>query len=186
MQKSERVGALRADGNLDANGALLERIRRIVARLRPAAEYEHPAAAALRWEIHLCRRCDENAGAMAGGKLLLGYFFGPRLASRTEVDLSGLEPGNAILRLRFGDLGLFKGLWPVVGDLPDWTPAKWPVPDAVRRDPLGKLKPVLIRYDDGDPSRILSEVTLENDNDLPNDGLAGYGFVEAKLTKLLA
>jgi len=126
------------------------------------------------------------ARSAPGGKLLLGYFFGPRLASRMEVDLSGLDPGNAILRLRFGDLGLFKGLWPVVGKLPDWNPAKWRMPDAVRRDPLGIIKPVLIRYDDSDPSRILSEVILENDNDLPNDGLAGYGFVEAKLSMFLA
>ncbi len=37
------------------------------------------------------------ARSAPGGKLLLGYFFGPRLASRMEVDLSGLEPGNAIL-----------------------------------------------------------------------------------------
>jgi hypothetical protein len=126
------------------------------------------------------------ARSAPGGKLLLGYFFGPRLTSVSEADLSGLEPGNAILRLRFGDLGLFKGLWPVVDKLPDWNPAKWRMPDAVRRDPLGIVKPVLVRYDDGDPSKILSEVTLENDNDLPNDGLAGYGFVEAKLSMLLA
>jgi len=69
------------------------------------------------------------------GKLLLGYFFGPRLVSRKEVALSGLEPENTILRLRSGDLGLLKGLWPVVGKLPDWNPAEWA--DAVRRDPTG-------------------------------------------------
>lgn len=120
-----------------------------------------------------------------GGKLLLGYFFGPRLASQTEADLSGLEPKDAVLSLRFGDLGLLKGLWPVVGKLPGWNPAKWPMPNAVRRDPLGKTKPILIRYDDNDPSKILSEEVLESDNDLPSDGLAGYGFVEAKLSKIL-
>lgn len=119
------------------------------------------------------------------GKLLLGYFFGPRLASQTEADLSGLEPGNAILSLRFGDLGLIKGLWPVVGKLPEWNAAEWPMPNAVRRDLLGKAKPILVRYDNNDPSRIESEEPLENDIDLPADGLAGYGFVEAKLTKLL-
>jgi len=119
------------------------------------------------------------------GKLLLGYFFGPRLASQAEADLSGLEPGNAILSLRFGDLGLLKGLWPVVGKLPEWNSTQWPMPHAVRRDPLGKLKPVLVRYDENDPSKRLTEEVLENDIDLPADGLAGYGFVEAKLTKLL-
>lgn len=125
------------------------------------------------------------ARSAPGGKLLLGYFFGPRLATRAEADLSGLEPENAVLSLRFGDLGLLKGLWPVVGKLPDWNSADWPMPDVVRRDPLGKIKPVLIRYDKNDPSKILSEEALENDNGLPADALAGYGFVEAKLNKLL-
>lgn len=119
------------------------------------------------------------------GKLLLGYFFGPRLASQAEADVSDIEPSKAILSLRFGDLGLVKGLWPVVGRLPDWNPAQWPVPNAVRRDLLGKAKPILVRYDDNDPSKILSEEALEHDIDLPAEGLAGYGFVEAKLTKLL-
>lgn len=119
------------------------------------------------------------------GKLLLGYFFGPRLASQAEADVSDIEPSKAILSLRFGDLGLVKGLWPVVGRLPDWNPAQWPVPNAVRRDLLGKAKPILVRYDDNDPSKILSEEALENDIDLPAEGLAGHGFVEAKLTKLL-
>ena len=119
------------------------------------------------------------------GKLLLGYFFGPRLASQAEADMSGLEPSNAILSLRFGDLGLLKGLWPIVGKLHEWNPAEWPMPNAIRRDPLGKLKPVLVRYDENDPSKRLGEQVLENDIDLPTDGLAGYGFIEAKLTKLL-
>jgi hypothetical protein len=126
------------------------------------------------------------ARSAPGGKLLLGYFFGPRLASTSEIDLSDLEAKNAVLCARFGDLGLFKGVWPIVGKLPDWNPAEWPMIVAVRRDPLGKRKPVLITYDDSDPSKILSEEKLENDNDLPADGLAGYGFIEAKLTKLLA
>lgn len=119
------------------------------------------------------------------GKLLLGYFFGPRLASQVDANVSGLQSRNAILSLRFGDLGLHKGLWPIVGKLPDWNPADWPMPRAVRRDPLGRLKPVLIRYDENDPSKRLSEEVLEDDIDLPADGLAGYSFVEAKLSSIL-
>ena len=120
------------------------------------------------------------------GKLLLGYFFGPRLASQADADMSGLELSDAILSLRFGDLGLIKGLWPVIGALPEWNPAEWPMPNAVRRDLLGRAKPILVRYDDNDPSKIVGEEAIENDTDLPADGLAGHGFVEAKLTKLLS
>ncbi|PJI44939.1 MAG: hypothetical protein CTR54_02920 [Rhizobium sp.] len=119
------------------------------------------------------------------GRLLFGYFFGPRLASQSEADLSDLAPNNAILSLRFGDLGLFKGLWPIVGKLPSWDPVRWPMLNAVRRDPLGKTKPILVRYDANDPSKILSEEVLERDIDLPPQGLAGHGFVEARLSKLL-
>lgn len=126
------------------------------------------------------------ARSARGGQLLLGYFFGPRLTSPSEVDFFELEPKNAILCLRFGDLGLFKGLWAVVGNVPDWNPAKWPMPNAVRRDPLGKMRPVLVKYDDSDPSRILGEEVLQSDSGLPSDGVAGYGFVEAKLSRLLA
>lgn len=120
------------------------------------------------------------------GKLLLGYFFGPRFSSQYEADMSGIEFGSAILALRFGDLGLAKGLWPILGKLPEWNPAEWPMPNVVRRDLLGKAKPILVRYDDNDPSKIVSEESIEHDIDLPFDGLAGHGFVEAKLTKLLA
>jgi len=135
----------------------------------------------------------ERGGAARGivartasdGRLLFGYFFGPRLPSNAKTDISGLEPGNAVLCLRFSDLGLLNGLWPVIGKLPDWNPAKWPMSNAVRRDPLGIRRPVLVRYDDNDPSKILSEEILENDIDLPSDGLAGYAFVETKLSKML-
>lgn len=120
-----------------------------------------------------------------GGKMLLGYFFGPRFESRAEAAQPDLKPENAVLCLRFGDLGLLKGLWPVIGTVPNWNPARWPTPDAVRRDLLGNMKPVLIKYDDYDPSKVVSEQILEADNGLPDTGLAGYGFVESKLTKLL-
>ena len=71
----DRIAHLAAAGDLDADRALLERIRGLVERLRPAAEYERPAVARLAWEVHVCRRCDENASAMAGGKLLVGEEF---------------------------------------------------------------------------------------------------------------
>ena len=80
----ERLGALKADGKLDSNRILLERIRRTVARLRPAVEYERSTAATISWEVHLCRQCDENASAMAGGKLLIGEEFILTLALSDE------------------------------------------------------------------------------------------------------
>ncbi len=87
--------------------------------------------------------------------------------------------------LRFGDQRLLKGTWPIIGLLPNWNPAEWPMVDHVRRDPLGLLKPLLVRYDDNDPEKIVSFEKLEHDLDLPTEGFAGSGYVENVLSSLL-
>jgi predicted Zn-dependent protease len=71
----DRIHQLAAVGKLDRDRVLLKRIRGIMQRLRPAAEYERPAAARIAWEVHVCRKCNENASAMAGGKLLVSEEF---------------------------------------------------------------------------------------------------------------
>ena len=119
------------------------------------------------------------------GKVLLGYFFGPRLASPEVVSLHDLDPGKAILRLRFGALGLINGEWPVLGNVPNWNRAAWPMPDFVRRDPLGRLKPRLVRHSDDDPNRVEAEFVIDDDAGLAADSMYGYGAVEIELTKLL-
>ena len=126
------------------------------------------------------------ARATKKGKGLFGYFFGPRLASPKDATLDGLDPDKAILRLRFGDLGLINGEWPVLGEVPNWDRAEWPMPDFVRRDPLGVLKPRLVRYSDDDPNHIEAEYIIDDDAGMPTDSASGYGAVEIKLTKLLA
>ena len=120
------------------------------------------------------------------GKAIFGYFFGPRIASIDEARLSDLEPEKAIKRLMFGDLGLINGEWPVVGAVPNWNRAEWPMPDFVRRDPLGRMKPVLVRHCDTDPLCIEVEYPIDDDTGLETDALSGYGAVEIRLTKLLA
>jgi predicted Zn-dependent protease len=67
-------------GDLDPDPALKARLQRIFPRLLRAAAYERPAAAHLQWEVHSCRKCDENASAMAGGKLLVSANLVDRLA----------------------------------------------------------------------------------------------------------
>ena len=66
-----RLRTLALAGKLDPDPALKARLMRIVPRLLRAAVYERPAAASLQWEVHSCTQCDENASAMAGGKLLV-------------------------------------------------------------------------------------------------------------------
>ncbi|MFO0840715.1 MAG: Imm26 family immunity protein [Phycisphaerae bacterium] len=117
------------------------------------------------------------ARATKKGKVLLGYFFGPRLATVDAAILTDLDPQNSVLRITFGDLGLIRREWPILGVLPNWNRSAWPMPDVVRRDPLGRLKPVLVRYSDDDPNRIEMERVIDNDIGLAPDSMYGYGAV---------
>ena len=119
------------------------------------------------------------------GKILLGYFFGPRLPSNKEVALNDLHPDKSILCVRFGDLGLINGEWLVVGTVPNWKRSEWSMPDFVRRDELSK-KAWLVRYSDNDPSQIDEEYPTDFDSELGRDSVSGYGAVELKLAKLLS
>jgi predicted Zn-dependent protease len=74
-----RLMTLSADGRLDTDTVLLARVHRILATLQVAARIERRDAGSIPWEIHTCRRCNENASAMAGGKLLVGEEFIARL-----------------------------------------------------------------------------------------------------------
>jgi hypothetical protein len=126
------------------------------------------------------------ARARPRGKILFGYFFGPRLAPDAAVSLNDCDPAKAILRVQFGDLGLISGEWPVLGKLPAWDRTEWPMPDFARRDPLRRLKTFLVRYSDDDPSKIQDEYPIDDDSGLPTDSLYGSGAVEINLTRLLA
>jgi len=126
------------------------------------------------------------ARAGPNGKVLLGYFFGPRLASIDGVGLDDLDPSKAILRVRFGDLGLVNGTWPVSGQVANWNRSEWPMPDFVRRDPLGRLKPRVVRHSDDEPNLIDAEYPIDDDSGLATDSMYGYGAVEIELTKRLA
>jgi Immunity protein 26 len=119
------------------------------------------------------------------GTAPFGYFFGPRLPSREAVKLNDLKPRNAILRVLFGELGLLNGEWTLHGKLPVWNRSEWPMPDFVMRDPLGFRKPVLVRYSDTDPTKIVAQYPIDDDRGMPDDSTSGYGAVEIKLTRLL-
>jgi predicted Zn-dependent protease len=80
-----RVTDLASKGNLDADGALLTRLRALTGRLATATAVVSPDRT-VDWEVHTCRRCGENASAMAGGRLLVGEEF-----------IAGLAPGESEL-----------------------------------------------------------------------------------------
>jgi hypothetical protein len=124
------------------------------------------------------------ARAGRGGKILFGYFFGPRVESTDTVVLEDLAPRKTVLKVRFGDLGLIKGKWPIRGRVPNWDRAEWPMPDFVRREPISN-RVWLVRYSDADPARVIAEERADPARPLATDSLSGSGSVEVKLTKLI-
>lgn len=126
------------------------------------------------------------ARANKRGKGLFGYFFGPRIHFKEDASLDDLSPANAIKRLMFCDPGLVDGEWPILGTVPIWNRADWPMPDFVRRDLLGRRKPVLVRRSDKDPMQIETEYSVDDDSGLETYSISGHGAVEIKLSKLLA
>jgi hypothetical protein len=120
------------------------------------------------------------------GNILFGYFFGPRIDKAEEANMQDILPQNAILRKRFGYLGLRGGSWIVLGKLPQWDRKDWPMPDFVMQDSLGLRPPRLIRYCDTDPAKLDKNLPLVDTQGMLPDSLAGAGFIETVLTKALA
>ena len=118
------------------------------------------------------------------GGCLFGCFFGPRLENQSDATLDGLAPDRAILKARFGDLGLINGEWLVIGAVSDWDRAQWSMPDFVRRESL-RERAWRVRYEDTDPAKIEAEWPTEYDSDLEQDAMSGYVAVEIKLDMLL-
>ena len=125
------------------------------------------------------------ARASNEGKAIFGYFFGPRLSSMSAELIEEIHPSSAIMRIMFGDLGLINGEWKIIGTVPNWDRAEWRMPDFVRKDLLGRRKPILVHYSDDDPLTVEAEYLIDDDSGYEVDSLSGYGAVEIKLTKLL-
>jgi hypothetical protein len=121
-----------------------------------------------------------------GGKILLGYFFGPK---RSEIpvlsDVEHYTAKDAVLIKMFGDLGLINGEWKVIGHSTSWKRDSWPVPLFVRKDDISN-RYTLIEYDNDNLTEISERpCDIKEVEFLPKDGLSGYGAIEIRLTALL-
>lgn len=116
--------------------------------------------------------------------VLLGYFWKKKfLEVPKDFDLSTLKKEEAFWIKQFGIRGLEKGDWKVIGSIPNFKPDDWEVPKFVREvEPFGKH---VITYDD--KLKLVNQVKVPDDfnEPYPKDGVAGYGFVELKLTDFL-
>jgi len=121
------------------------------------------------------------------GKVLLGYFFGPRRSELPDIaDLLRLTPEQAVLVEQFGDLSLIRKEWPILGSTPDWDRRRWPMPV------FGSVEELTgvgwrIEYPDEDPSARprRTPVSPEEARRLPEDRLLGAGAVVIHLDQRL-
>ena len=124
---------------------------------------------------------------MDGKGAVLGYFFGERHEQLPQLsDISELSAADNVLIKIFGDLGLENQTWPVIGPLPQWRRENWPMPAFVRHASLTATY-FSVEYEDDDPNSHPQEreISREEYEYLPENGLAGSGFVEQRLTRLL-
>ena len=100
-------------------------------------------------------------------------------------ELETLKANDAVWRGRFGDLGLIKKKWPVLGSLRGWRREDWPLPAFVRVDVISG-DAVKVEFSDRNLQRKTEQPcdpTLANT--YPADEFSGSGAVEIVLTKLL-
>ena len=141
------------------------------------------------WFLVPLRRGGYGLGIVArhnrkGG--VFGYFFGPKLdTSALESAPHGRSANDRVLWGIFGDLGLLKGEWPIIGSDPNWNPDSWPMPAFVRVDRAANIA-FLSEYDPN-TLKCLTErkCNPELASDHPPDSTMGYGLLESRLTDLL-
>ena len=128
------------------------------------------------------------ARMVARGRIILVYLFGPKRAAVPALkDVEKLAAGDAVLKLRVGDLALIRAEWPIIGHSECWRRSEWPMPVFIRREPLARRRVWLVYYSDDDPSTPVAEEPAPHDiAGLVEDGLAGAGFAESILTETLA
>lgn len=123
---------------------------------------------------------------MDGKGSVLGYFFDERYDDLPELAKDSLSAVDNVLIQKFGDLGLIRGSWSVIGRIAPWRRHEWPMPAFGRHEELtGRF--LRVEYDDDDPNSRPSEteVSPEELEHLPEDGLAGFGFIEKRLSRIL-
>jgi hypothetical protein len=121
------------------------------------------------------------------GGLMLVFFFSPRFNTLPSTeDLAGLGPTDAVLVGKVGDLQVLNGAWRVLPDSLSFDPSRWPVPQFGRIESLTG-KAYRVTYSESNLLRPISheECSTEEAASLPQDGIRGWGVIEALLARLL-
>ena len=125
--------------------------------------------------------------ARADGKgAAVGYFFGPRYEDITQnMTARPLQPSEAVFVALFGDMGIRKGQWKVLGRYPRWQRDDWPNPSFLRVDGFGGRWRVTYSESDLCQEAEVEPITQLAAGNLPQDGAYGFVAVERVLASLL-
>jgi len=124
---------------------------------------------------------------MNGQGIIIGYFFGPRYLD-VPRQWGPSTSQDAILVDRFGDMGLRKGQWELVGRVSPWNREEWPVPSFGRIEPLTEPpRAWKITYGEtlDQNSATMERISLDEARTLPKDGLIGPRGIEKALSRII-
>ena len=115
---------------------------------------------------------------------MLCFFYSCSFQNIPELNQISLENTEVIFIKICSDLGFKKGDWRVIGKYENWKEEDWKIPVFKRKDLISGVCYEII-YNDK-----LEEISNKRNackslEDNPEDGLAGFGFVEKKLQKLI-
>jgi hypothetical protein len=113
----------------------------------------------------------------------LGYFFlFDKLPSPAE--LAALRPEQADHITQFGDLGLVRGEWPILGQVPGWDRETWAPPRAYSHQDAISKRWYLRFYEPWNLYDHQVPTTEKEAAQYPQDGLSGGGAVVGYLSRL--
>jgi hypothetical protein len=128
--------------------------------------------------------CRGVVARMNGSGQVLGYFFGPILASSDLGSVEEIDPKYAVCIAMFGDLHLLHGNWRIVGQIRSDQLFDWGIPTFARDGGEGRYEEIV--YDDNLQEVSARHITAVRASELRPDVLSGAGSMEKKLTKLFS
>lgn len=117
------------------------------------------------------------------GWTCLGYFYGPYPDLPRVEQAAAVRAKTAILVGLFGARGYQTGRWLLIGLMPGFDRAAWPLPEFRSADPLrGGFQKVIYGEDLMSPR--FTSMRGSDSALMPDAGLMGDGFVEIRLSRL--
>lgn len=113
---------------------------------------------------------------------LLSYFF--QVDTLDDLSESALQPEHAFYIVMHGPLGFIQDEWPILGSLPSFQEAVWPVPPLKMLDRLRKVW-MKLTYEDDLNTHTRIDISEEEAQPMFNAGVAGHVYVQKRVARML-